>query len=112
MYLVFKTQEAAVLADKRIAMNFGMGDALGDNTSRYQNEKEQVDGTWYLVLPPNVSKALTPVYTEGPVVVDSDGNEFQTGTWAYPRVESDSLDGTTGWIMSDSVTDKPIPEVV
>lgn len=108
-YLVFTAQADAIAADKQIALNFGMGDAHGDVTTRYQTEMQQVDGTWYLPTPPAVSVQLPPVYAPGPDIVMGDGTHIPSGTWAYPTTSQDSLAGVTGYTVSDTVNPVPLP---
>lgn len=105
-YLIFPTRSAAVIADRRIAKNFGMADP-GDMTTRYQSEREQIDGSWYLATPPPVVTQLPPVYTAGPDIATPDGPQ-PSGTWSYPTTQSDSLAGVSGYTRSDSVQDVPI----
>lgn len=107
-YLIFTTQAAAIAADHQVALNFGMGDGHGDETTRYQTELQQVDGTWYLPTPPPVSFQLPPVYMPGPDIINPDGTHTPSGAWSYPTTTSDSLVGVAGYTLADFVTPMPV----
>lgn len=109
-YLIFMTKAEAVAADKQVALNFGMGDASGDTTHRYQSTREQIDGTWYFPTPPPVVIYLPALFTPGPDIKQEDGTVTPSGTWSHPTLTSDSLAGVTGYTRAVMVEPMPLPE--
>lgn len=52
MYLIFETQDAAVMAEDQISAAMGLPKA-GSVTARWNNSRQRADGKWALLWPGN-----------------------------------------------------------